>query len=135
MKLIAFWVLVLLAVLIPATAVVASATTSPPAGTELRRDAVQGNVSQHATVAGLHAKAPKAKAKVKTQTPAADAQGDHCCDLTPCSHCAGCGSCAAMTADSTVAPSARPFAVMHLPVSGPRAEFLLSGQERPPRAC
>jgi uncharacterized protein (UPF0333 family) len=41
MKLIAFWLLVVLAVLVPATAVVASVTISAPAAGDARRVAVE----------------------------------------------------------------------------------------------
>ena len=135
MKLLAFWLLVLFAVLIPATAVIASATTAPTAA-ELRRDATQGaSISKHAAVSGTHAKQAKAKAKRTSKTVSADQQADHCCDLTPCSQCSGCGTCPAMAMNGNVGTDALPLPLTLLPESlGPRAEFLLSGQERPPRA-
>lgn len=140
MKLLAFWLLVLFAVLIPATAVIASATTAPTAA-ELRREATQSaSVSKHAAASGVHAKMakakPKANPKVQTaKTASADQLGDHCCDLTPCSQCSGCGTCPAMAMNADVGTDALPLPLTLLPESlGPRAEFLLSGQERPPRA-
>lgn len=136
MKLFAFWLLVVLAVLVPATAVIASATTAPTSA-ELRQHVAQGvSASKHAAASGLHAKVAKAKAKVRSdKAVGADQQADHCCDLTPCSQCAGCGTCPAMATNASSGTDARPLALSLLPESrGPRAEFLLSGQERPPRA-
>lgn len=135
MKLIAFWLLVVLAVLVPATAVVASVTISAPAAGDARRMGVESKgMAKHGATA-LHAKAAKATAvpRVKAEQ-AVNQPADHCCDLTPCSHCAGCGSCASIAAQATVVPAAVPFTSSHLPESVERAEFLLAGQERPPRA-
>lgn len=138
MKLIAFWLLVVLAVLVPATAVVASVTISAPAAGDARRVAVESKgMAKHGAYA-LHAKVDKAaKAtavpRVKAEQ-AVNQPADHCCDLTPCSHCAGCGSCASIAARAGVAMAPVPFTSSHLPESVERAEFLLAGQERPPRA-
>lgn len=135
MKLIAFWLLVVLAVLVPAAAVVASVTISAPAAGDARRGVVESKgMAKHGTFA-LHAKAvkvttaPRAKAEQAVNQPA-----DHCCDLTPCSHCAGCGSCVSIAARASVAMAPVTFTSSHLPESVERAEFLLAGQERPPRA-
>lgn len=147
MKLIAFWLLVVLAVLVPATAVVASVTISAPAAGDARRVAVESKGMAKHGASALHpkvdkaAKAPKAtKATKATAVPRVKAEqsvnqpADHCCDLTPCSHCAGCGSCASIAARASVAMAPVPFTSSLLPESVERAEFLLAGQERPPRA-
>lgn len=141
MKLFAFWLLVVLAVLVPATAVVASVTISAPAAGDARRVAVESKGMAKHGASALHAKVDKAaKATKATAVPRVKAEqsvnqpADHCCDLTPCSHCAGCGSCASIAARARVAMAPVPFTSSHLPESVERAEFLLAGQERPPRA-
>lgn len=145
MKLIGFWLLVLLAVLVPATATIAASMMCPPAvlakQSPSRVHAAQaGKATQHAAVkSASHARVAKVKPveqhlqQVK-QLAAHDQQADPCCDANPCSHCASCGSCASMAAIADVSPPAHVLALSVLPEPGhPRAEFLLSGQERPPR--
>ncbi|HEY1091643.1 hypothetical protein ABT392_13200 [Paucibacter sp. JuS9] len=137
MKLIGFWLLVLLAVLVPATASIATSMICPPATVakaQVRGQVVQPkSVAKHAAASGSHARVARAKTDSKNAV-AADQQAEHCCDATPCSHCAGCGSCASMAATADLGAHARPVATSALPeLGGPRAEFLLSGQERPPR--
>lgn len=138
MKLIGFWLLVLLAVLVPATASIATSMICPPAAiakAQVRGQVVQvKSVGKHAVASGSHVSVTKAKAASKKSV-AANQPADHCCDLTPCSHCAGCGSCASMVATVDLGTHAHPFVMSALPEpGGPRAEFLLSGQERPPRS-
>lgn len=135
MKLFAFWLLVVLAVLVPATAIVASVTISAPAAGDARRVAVESKgMAKHGATA-LHAKATKATAAPRaTVQGAVNPPADHCCDLTPCSHCAGCSSCASMAGRPIVAVAEVPPKSSQLPESVEHAEFLLAGQERPPRA-
>jgi len=138
MKLIGFWLLVLLAVLVPATASIATSMICPPAAiakAQFRGQAVQSErFAQHTVASGPHARLAKPKTSAKKPV-AADQQAENCCDATPCSHCAGCGSCASMAATVDSATRSLPFAKSTLPEpGGPRAEFLLSGQDRPPRA-
>lgn len=138
MKLIGFWLLVLLAVLVPATASIATSMICPPAvvaKAQVRGQVVQAkNFSKHAMASASHVRV--AKVKIASKKPSAgEQQAEHCCDVTPCGHCAGCGSCASMVATVDLGTHAHPFAMSALPEpGGPRAEFLLSGQERPPRA-
>lgn len=137
MKLIGFWLLVLLAVLVPATASIATSMICPPATiakAQVRGQVVQAkSFAKHAVASGSHARVAKVKENVK-KVAIEGQQADHCCDLTPCSHCAGCGSCASMVATVDLGTHAHPFTMSALPEpGGPRAEFLLSGQERPPR--
>lgn len=138
MKLIGFWLLVLLAVLVPATASIATSMICPPAATakaQFRGQAVQTErFAQHTVASGPHARLAKPKNSAKKPA-AEDQQAENCCDATPCSHCAGCGSCASMAATVDSAARSLAFAKSTLPEpGGPRAEFLLSGQDRPPRA-
>lgn len=88
-------------------------------------------------VAGSAAHVRHAKAKVSAKkVEIDDQQAEHCCDANPCSHCASCGSCASMAAVAEVSAPVHLLAVSVLPDPGyPRAEFLRSGQERPPRSC
>lgn len=144
MKLIGFWLLVLLAVLVPATAAIATSMICPTvsvAKAPLRGLAAKtAHVAKHTAASGSHvlaagseAKAAKAAKAAKKAAPA-DPQADHCCDLNPCSQCAGCGTCASIAASAGLGAHVHPLVVARLPEGGgPRAEFLLSGQERPPR--
>lgn len=138
MKLIGFWLLVLLAVLVPATAAIATSMICPTvslAKTPLRGLAVQAaNVAKHSAASAGHLRVAGAKAKDAKQAAPADPQADHCCDLNPCSQCAGCGTCVSIAASADLGAHVHPLVVARLPEGGgPRAEFLLSGQERPPR--
>lgn len=133
MKLIGFWLLVLLAVLVPATAAIATSMICPTAS--VAKAPLRGLAAKaHATASGAHALSARAGARDSSKAAAADAQADHCCDLTPCSQCAGCGTCASIAASAGLGAHVHPLVVARLPEGGgPRAEFLLSGQERPPR--
>jgi len=141
MKLIGFWLLVLLAVLVPATATIAASMICPPAvmakQSPSRAHAAQGNkATQHAVKSASHARVAKFGpiGKQVKQVVALDPQADPCCDANPCSHCASCGSCASMAAVAEVSSPAHVLALSVRPEPGHlRAEFLLSGQERPPR--
>ncbi|OWQ83808.1 hypothetical protein CDN99_25410 [Roseateles aquatilis] len=113
----------------------------PPAA--VAKAQMRGQVDQaraaatHVAATGAHVRVVKARTVAKPADPA-DATGahdEHCCDVTPCSHCTGCGSCASMAASAELGAQAMPFATSAPPEpGGPRAEFLLSGQDRPPRA-
>lgn len=142
MKHLGFWLLVLLAVLVPATASIATSmicpTVSVAAKAQARGLAVKTEaVAKHAA-AGSHARVawagakPQAKPGKKPDT--TGQQADHCCDASPCSQCAGCSTCGSFAATAELGANARPGVVALLPEgSAPRAEFLLAGQERPPR--
>lgn len=137
MKLIGFWLLVLLAVLVPATAAVATSIIFPAASAhkaQVHDPAVQAkNVEKHAAVSGSHTRVAKAKVAGK-KAGVVDDQAEHCYDATPCGHCASCGSCASIVAVADLGAAAHPLALSALPEpGGPPAEFLQSGQERPPR--
>lgn len=143
MKLIGFWLLLLLAVLVPATATVAAAMVCPPAVTA-KQTQTRSHVAMQATSAKKHGavvttvshdRSAKAKVGLKKTTSGGN-PADPCCDTDPCSHCASCGTCASMAVAIPDAGATPPIAVASLPELGvPRAEFLLSGQERPPRSC
>lgn len=138
MKLIGFWLLVFLAVLVPATASIATSMICPTvslAKAHARGMSLQAESgTKHATASRAHARVALAKAKPSKPSDSTDQQADHCCDATPCSQCAGCGTCASMVA-ANFGAQMRPLAMAPLLDSGgPRAEFLLSGQERPPRS-
>lgn len=138
MKLIGFWLLLLLAVLVPATATVAASMICPPTSvvkqSPARGHAVQATAKQHmAAKATSHSRRAQAKADAKV-VPAGDQPAQHCCDANPCSHCASCGTCASLAIGMTVETNVPLTATSSLPDPGvPRAEFLASGQERPPR--
>ncbi len=139
MKWIGFWLLLLLAVLVPATAAIATSMMCPTVS--VAKAAAHGPTAQansiagHVAAPGLHARVAQAGTKPARKSQPAGQHADPCCDLTPCSQCSGCGSCAVMAAAVDLGAHVRPLALAPLPDGGgPRAEFLLSGQERPPRA-
>ena len=136
MKLIGFWLLIVLAVLVPATASVATSMFCPTvsaAKAKLPGPVMQAGVGMHAALSGAHA--PKVRVAGRKPSTGPDQQPPHCCEATPCSHCASCGSCVSMVTDLALDAAGRHPAEPALPEpGGPRAEFLLSGQERPPRS-
>lgn len=143
MKLIGFWLLLLLAVLVPATATVAASMFCPPV-VEAKQSQASKHVTMQASSTKKHGAVAKAashdrsaKAKVAPENASASSNAaDHCCEAEPCSHCTSCGSCASMAVAMADASDTPPVVVASLPELGvPRAEFLLSGQERPPRSC
>ena len=140
MKLLGFWLLVVLAVLVPATASVATSMFCPTvsvAKAKLHGQAAEvKSVGKHAALSGAHSRAPSARlAGRKPAADATDAHGQHCCGASPCSQCTSCGSCVSMVTALALEAADHPSAELILPdPGGPRAEFLLSGQERPPRA-
>ena len=138
MKLIGFWLLIVLAVLVPATASVATSMFCPTvsvAKVKVSGQEVQAkSLNKHAALSGAHARAPIAKAPSKKPAAEQDQQAQHCCEATPCSHCTSCGSCVSMVTGVSLEGAERHLVELMLPdPGGPRAEFLLSGQERPPR--
>lgn len=141
MKLIGFWLLIVLAVLVPATASVATSMFCPTVSVAKAKGSpdvvVARSVGRHAALFGGHAKASSAKVVNKKTVPAeADVQSQHCCEASPCSHCTSCGSCVSMVTQLALDTAGHPLVESVLPErSSPRAEFLLSGQERPPRTA
>lgn len=140
MKLVGFWLLIVLAVLVPATASVATSMFCPTVSVAKAKAPGQlaqtKSLGKHAALSGVHAKPAGAKAPDKKAVAAdTDAQTQHCCDASPCSHCTSCGSCVFLVAELAPSAADHPLVELVLPdPGGPRAEFLLSGQERPPRA-
>jgi hypothetical protein len=139
MKLIGFWLLLLLAVLVPATAKVAASMFYPSAVVAMQTQALghatQATTKHVAAKALTHGRRAQAKTDAKVGS-AGDQSVQHCCDANPCSHCMSCGTCASMAVAMTVklgAPLAATSSLADLGV--PRAEFLVSGQERPPRSA
>lgn len=141
MRLIGFWLLVVLAVLVPATASVATSMFCPTVSVAKAKThgvtVAAKSVNRHGALAAPHGRAPAAKAAIDKLTAQGDLQqAEHCCDATPCTHCGSCGSCASMGTVVAVASADLRLADLVLPdPGGPRAEFLLAGQERPPRTC
>lgn len=134
------WLLVLIAVLVPATAAVMAPVFSPPVSAAKQ---LQGQ--RHAGKAQV--KHVKAKAIGATKNAVAKAGGhekrssdkahlENCSDCGPCNLCSACGPAGAM-----VAIDARPllpgWTAEHLvpqPESG-RAQLISGGQYRPPRSA
>lgn len=141
MKLIGFWLLLVLAVIVPATASVATSLFCPTVSVAKAKASVQvaaaRSAGKHAALSGGHRKNPSAKLVGKKPTaPDPDSQAQHCCDASPCTQCTSCGSCASMVTQVALAAVGHPPVQLVLPDAGsPRAEFLLSGQERPPRTA
>ncbi|MDI4635213.1 hypothetical protein J7U46_19275 [Pelomonas sp. V22] len=139
MKLVGFWLLVLLAVLVPATASIATSMLCPTVSVAKAQDRglltkAATTAAKHAVVSGSHTRVAQVKAKASKKAVPTDPQAEPCCDGTPCSQCASCGTCASIAATADLGTHVRPVAISPLPErNGPRAEFLLAGQERPPR--
>lgn len=137
MKLVGFWLLVLFAVLVPATASIATSMICPTASEARLQERGQAAPSttraRHAPTSGAHA---VVKVKDAGKAVPVEQQAEPCCDGAPCGQCASCGSCASMAAAPVRGTPVRPVAVATLGErDGPRTEFLLAGQERPPRTC
>lgn len=147
MKLIGFWLLCLVAVLVPATASIATSMLCPEAFVAKAQERQQakagadGGTHRLAAAGGRHGVAkPVALAEKKNDKAGATAQSqaldEPCCDLNPCSHCISCGASASMIALDGPPAAPRSSAGMRIAgLTAPRAEFLLSGQERPPRSA
>ncbi|NCT81675.1 MAG: hypothetical protein GXC94_00885 [Comamonadaceae bacterium] len=139
MRFFGFWLLVVLAVLVPATASVATSMFCPTvsvAKVKVHGSSAQAKgVNKHAVLASSHKRVPGDKMVTKKSAAQQDQQpSEHCCEATPCTHCGSCGSCASMVTVVTVNSGDLRLAEFVLPdPGGPRAEFLLAGQERPPR--
>lgn len=137
MKRIGFWLLVLIAVLVPATAALATSIAFPAGAADRAHGqglAVQAErVEPHAAAPGSHARVAKAK-MASPKAGVDDDPAEHCHDASACGHCASCGSCASIAAATDSGAAARPLAMPDLCGPGsPPSEFLQSGQERPPR--
>ena len=130
MKSLAFWLLLTLAVLVPATASLAATVLSPATVAKASCAEVTGGcVSVDAaatTVAHGHPASPTMR----------DAGGEENCCETGCGQCMVCAGCGVATVlpgavkagGGAAAPERHRF-----DTRTPSAEFLLSGQERPPR--
>ncbi|MFN3809089.1 MAG: hypothetical protein ACK4S6_00595 [Roseateles asaccharophilus] len=142
MKLIGFWLLCLVAVLVPVSASIATSMICPEAfvskaqARQPKADDV-GHRQTLASAAGKHGSKALASAK-KVSEKAADSSSqssEPCCDFSPCSHCISCSASASMIALDAAAAEQLAGADTRIAGSAaPRAEFLLSGQDRPPRS-
>lgn len=136
----ACWLLTLFAVLVPATATVATAVMCP--NVSVSKSAVAKSHSKstdqglrHATLIAKRA-APVAGQKIDRRHDAAAGVGQdkHCDDGSGCSQCLSCGSGSSLVAVGRVAEDGPDDASAYRAgASAPVAEFLLPGLERPPR--
>jgi hypothetical protein len=132
MKLLAFWLLLTLAVLVPATASLAATVLAPVSVAKASCSGVISKACGTALAAPVAAHTHEA-AEVARKLDVAG-HGD-CCDAG-CDQCIACTGCGVVTVlanasahgGSEAAPQRR-----RLETSSPRAEFLLTGQDRPPR--
>jgi hypothetical protein len=140
MKHVGFWILLFVAVLIPATASIAASAMYPEMA-QARHDQVR---KQQRHEAGDVKRVQERKAsghrfvKDDTHQDAALSQGEamdgNCCEANACNACVSCSACLSVAfvaeqSNAQVLPEWAPI----LAATAPRAEFLLSGQERPPR--
>ena len=142
MKLIGFWLLCLVAVLVPATASIATSMMCPEvfvSKAQTRQFKADDSAHRQASAFGSKhgSKSVSTAAKLAEKTSDSVSQSDEpCCDFSPCSHCISCGASASMIAlDSPSAESFTGASARIASLAAPRAEFLLSGQERPPRSA
>lgn len=143
MRLIGFWLLCLVAVLVPVTASIATSMMCPDAfvsKAQARQQKVDGVGHRQtlASAAGKHGSKllPSAKKVSDKVADTGTQSSEPCCDFSPCNHCITCGASASMIALD--AASAEQVAGANKRIAGsaaPRAEFLLSGQDRPPRSA
>lgn len=139
MKRILAWLVVLFAVLVPATAAVMAPVFSPPvSATKQARMGLQAHPAKaqtkHTVAKGSAHATRVAKAGTPHKSKAGGSHTETCSDCGPCNICSACGP-----AGSMVAAYGRPLlpgsAADHLvpePVNG-RPQFISGGQYRPPR--
>ncbi len=137
MKFVGFWLLVLVAVLVPATASLATSLLYPTAAArahDVESTKGEARADKHVLAKASHARMQPAKAKHSTKFHAVAHNDEPCEDEVPCGHCVNCVTCAVIAA---APPPEAPHCQIVVPPppdrSGPRAEFLLTVQERPPR--
>lgn len=137
MKHIAFWILLLVAVLVPATASIAASALYPEVA-QARHDQVRKQ-QRHDAVGGKLAEERKSKGHRSVKDDGAglsqaEATDSSCCEANACNACVSCSACfsVAFVAEQSNKQMAPEWAPILAPTA-PRAEFLLSGQERPPR--
>jgi hypothetical protein len=140
MKHIGFWILLFVAVLIPATASIAASAMYPEMAQVLhdqvrkqqRHDAVGVKRVQERKSSGHRIVKDDARQGVAAFQ--GDALGGDCCEANACNACVSCSACfsVAFVAEQSNVQMAPEWAPILAPTA-PRAEFLLSGQERPPR--
>ena len=140
MKTFCSWLLVLIAVLVPATAAVMAPVFSPPtsAAKQVQSQTHAGKARvKHGQAKALSAATyTVAKAGGHDRRSSDKAHLENCSDCGPCNLCSACGPAGAMVA-SNVGPVLSGWATERLvpqPESG-RAQLVSGGQYRPPRSA
>lgn len=140
MKTLCSWLLVLIAVLVPATAAVMAPVFSPPmsAAKQSQGQAHAGKAQiKHVKVKALGAATRTvAKAGGHDRRSSDKAHLENCSDCGPCNLCSACGPAGSMVA-THVGPLLPGWATERLvpqPESG-RAQLISGGQYRPPRSA
>lgn len=134
------WLVVLFAVLVPATAAVMAPVFSPPVSAAKQAQlGAQAHPSKaqakHAVGKGRAHATRVAKSAAPRKSVAGDSQhNENCSDCGPCNLCSACGPASSMVA-AYGGPLLPTHAADHLvaePVNG-RPQFIAGGQYRPPR--
>lgn len=140
MKHVGFWILLFVAVLIPATASIAASAMYPEMAQarhdqvrkQQRHDAFGVKRGQEGKSSGHRIAKDDANQVVGLSQ--GDVPGSDCCEANACNACVSCSACfsVAFVAEQSNLQMAPEWVPIFAPTA-PRAEFLLSGQERPPR--
>jgi hypothetical protein len=139
MKTVIAWLLVLFALLVPATAAVMTPVFSPPVSAtkqaQLRTQTHQAKDQvKHAVAKGSAHATPVSKAGTHRKSADDDSQTEDCSDCGPCNLCSACGPASSMVSadDGPLLPGNAADTLVPEPMDG-RPQFISSGQYRPPR--
>lgn len=140
MKIVLAWLVVLFAVLVPATASVMAPVFSPQiSATKQARMGLQTHsskaLSKHSVGKGPAQATRIAKAGTHPKSTAGDSHAEHCSDCGPCNACsASCGTAGSMVAayGGPLLPGKAAGPLLAEPADG-QPQFISGGQYRPPR--
>jgi hypothetical protein len=133
------WLVLLFALLVPATAAVMVPVFSPPmSATKLAQLGSQAHASKsqakHPVAKGSAHATRVAKASTDRKIAAGDSPTETCSDCGPCSLCSACGPASSIVAahGGPLLPGDAADQLVPEPVKG-RPQFISGGQYRPPR--
>jgi hypothetical protein len=139
MKTFAAWLLVLFALLVPATAAVMAPVFSPAVSVtkqaQLRTQTHPvKDQAKHALAKGSAHATPVSKAGTHRKGADVDSQTENCSDCGPCNLCSACGPASSIVSahDGPLLPGNAADTLVPERMDG-RPQFISSGQYRPPR--
>lgn len=136
MKIIRIWLLVLLAVLLPARGVVAAAMLCPPASGQLTAAThLTGKDHHNMMDAAGHEEHEHAHHQHPVHDPGTSSSGHHADGFGKCNLCCDFCSVTPLLSALPTIPTPLDFSSISFPdLSAPDPSFLSEGQERPPRS-